>query len=202
MRKSFHAESSAIRAKRCLRERTAPRAARRNRATAGQKLSTTCAHRVAGMSVSRTDARVVELHRRNARQRRWNGWRCPRLRRDGGVSARDVAGWRDGVSGWANYGGVSPNDVPGYRVAEAFRGAESMDRAGMSPVWKPKDAGGGDVSTPGHLRRWIVRLRKRVIAICKVHPERSEGSAFSVIMLSSCASVSATTHTPSPRAES
>ncbi len=51
-----------------------------------------------------------------------------------------------------------------------------MNRGEMSPVWMPKDAGGGDVSTPGHLRRSIVRLRNRLTDICKVHPERSEGS--------------------------
>src|SRR6266446_5771394 len=102
-------------------------------------------------------------------------------RRRVGPRCRRVA--QRGLRG-PNYGGASPNDVPGYRAAEAFRGAESMDREEMSPVWWSKDAGGRDVSTAGQLRRSIVRLRNRVTEICRVHPERSEGSAFRVILLS------------------
>src|SRR2546423_8459482 len=72
------------------------------------------------------------------------------------------------MPGLLNCGDVSHNDAPGYRAADTCRGAESRDRADMSPVCGSKDAGRSDVSMAGHLRRWVVGLRNRVTGICKV----------------------------------
>jgi len=52
--------------------------------------------------------------------------------------------------------GRSRHDVPGFHAAEAYRRAQSMDRAEMSPVCGSKDTERSDVSTAGHLRRQIV----------------------------------------------
>ena len=72
-----------------------------------------------------------------------------------------------GVASLADVG-RSRHDVPGFHAAGAYRHAQSMDGAEMSPVCGSKHAERSDVSPAVHLRRWIVRLRNRVTGICKV----------------------------------